>query len=244
VIAGGEGYSSIFTSTNSGATWRSNSAPFQDWSVTCSADGTKLLAAARVGQMYRSTNSGMAWELQSAPSVPWTSIACSEDATVFVAGTYYGTIYTSKDSGRTWSTNGAPGGYEWISVSSSADGTRLAAVAYGGPIYTSTNSGVTWQSNSAPSKSWISVASSADGHKLVAAAAAVDSAGGIYASTSIPAPLVSITSGGGNLLLSWIVPSRDFILQQNPDLTTTSWTDVTATPTLNYANLQYQLILP
>jgi hypothetical protein len=33
-------------------------------------------------------------------------------------------------------------------------------------------------------------------------------------------------------------------LQQNPDLITTNWTDVTNTPVLNLTNLQNQVFLP
>jgi hypothetical protein len=40
------------------------------------------------------------------------------------------------------------------------------------------------------------------------------------------------------------VPSADFVLQQNSDLTTTNWTDVVIPPALNLTNLQYQLTVP
>ena len=39
------------------------------------------------------------------------------------------------------------------------------------------------------------------------------------------------------------ITSMDFVLQQNPDLTTTNWTEVTNTPTLNFTNLQNQVTL-
>jgi len=41
----------------------------------------------------------------------------------------------------------------------------------------------------------------------------------------------------------WIVPSTNFVLQQNLDLTTTNWTDVTNPPALNLTNLQNEVIL-
>jgi hypothetical protein len=87
---------------------------------------------------------------------------------------------------------------------------------------------------------WQSVASSADGNRLVA----VTSGGGIYVRESTPTPILSIGRFGGNLLLSWLVPSMNFALQQNPDLNPTNWTDVTITPTLNMTNLEYQVTMP
>jgi len=113
------------------------------------------------------------------------------------------------------------------------------AASSGGPIYTSTNAGASWTPNGTPSLNWCSVASSADGSKLVAVA----NGGGIWTSQSTPVPLLSITPSGTNLVLSWIVPSMDFLLQQNSDLTTTNWMEVTNTPTLNLTNLQNQVTL-
>jgi len=83
------------------------------------------------------------------------------------------------------------------------------------------------------------VASSADGGKL----AAVANGGGIYVSQSTPTPLLNVVRSGTNLVLSWIVPSKSFVLQHNSDLTTTNWMDVTNTPTLNLTNLQNEVVL-
>jgi len=65
--------------------------------------------------------------------------------------------------------------------------------------------------------------------------------GGIYTRQFTPEPVLNITSASNNLVLSWIVPSMDFVLQQNSDLTTTNWADLTNKPTLNLTNLQYQV---
>ena len=43
-------------------------------------------------------------------------------------------------------------------------------------------------------------------------------------------------------VISWLIPSQDFTLQQSPDLL--SWTDVTNPPVLNLTNLQNQVTLP
>jgi len=127
----------------------------------------------------------------------------------------------------------------WIGVACSSDGTKLVAVAYDNGIYTSTNSGATWVSNSVPNEQWFSVASSADGTKLVAVGN-----GGIFTSQSTFLPFLNITQLSCNIVLSWTVPSTDFVLQQNSGLTSANWTDVTNTPILNPTNLQDEVTIP
>ena len=191
----------IFTSTNSGNTWYTNSLrppPIYGSALTSSADGTKLIAC--------NGNSGL--------------------------------IYISTNSGTTWNTNGLPR-QNSPSVASSADGSKLV-VAVGIHIYTSTNSGNTWTSNNVPAESWTSVDSSADGSKLVAVA---DGYGGIWTSQTMPTPQLNIAPTNGNFTLSWTLPSTNFVLQQNLDLTTTNWVTLTNTTTLNLTNLQNEVVL-
>jgi hypothetical protein len=113
----------------------------------------------------------------------------------------------------------------------------LVVVAQNGLIYTSVDSGANRVSNNAPSLYWKSVASSADGSKLMAVA--YD--GGIWTSQSTPAPQMNIMPTNGNLALSWIVPSTNFVIQQSPDLS--SWTDMTNPPVLDLTSLQNEVIL-
>ena len=177
----------------------------------------------------------------------WNAVASSADGNRLVAAVYSGAIYVSADSGASWMPTTAPTG-NWMAVASSADGSKLIALqggglfipgpGYGGPVYTSTDSGATWTSNNVPDA--FAVASSADGNKLVA----VLSGGGIWTSQSTPTPVLNISQSGTNLLLSWLVPSMDFVLQQNPDFTTANWTSVPTTPTLNFSNLQYEVTVP
>ena len=135
--------------------------------------------------------------------------------------------------GQSWTLTSAPTNW-WYSVASSADGTKLVAV--GNPsIYTSTNSGATWMLANAPANSYSSVASS-DGTKCVA----VVLNGGIYTSAPDQA-LSTLTSSDGRMVVAWSASAPGFRLQQNSDLTTTDWTDVTSAPTVT--NLQNQLIL-
>jgi len=98
--------------------------------------------------------------------------------------------------------------------------------------------GITWVSNSVPVKYWISVASSADGDKQFAA----NYGGGIWISQTVPKSKLTINFSATDVMLSWTIPSTDFVLQQSPDLT--SWSSVTDTPALNLGNLQNQVRLP
>ncbi|HUA67712.1 MAG TPA: hypothetical protein VMA13_04120 [Candidatus Saccharimonadales bacterium] len=238
----------FFISTNAGATWTSKSIPFGAIAaLASSADAKKLVAVGGADSLiFTSTNSGDTWVSNNVPSEPWSSVATSADGKT-LAAVWQGCIYTSTNYGGAWSPANVPF-FHWNSVVSSADGTKLVAVGYnrftGGsdePIYVSTNSGATWTSNaSLGGLSFAYLASSADGNKLVAA----DQGGAIYTSFTIPEPQLNLVPTNGNLALSWIVPSTNFVLQQNPDLTTENWTDVTNEPVLNLTNLQDEVKLP
>ena len=68
--------------------------------------------------------------------------------------------------------------------------------------------------------------------------------GGIWISQTTPAPQVNLMPTNGNLALSWIIPSTNFVLQQNLDLTTSNWVNVTSPPSLNLTNLEEEITLP
>jgi hypothetical protein len=245
----------IYTSTNSGSTWTKTSAPQGKWtSIASSADGSKLVAASRVfpptysGWIYTSTNSGVTWTRSAgAFSANWYSVASSADGARLVAVNFGGGVYTAANLGNNWTSNSLPLNSSWYAAASSADGTKLVVVAQKGLIYTSTNSGANWNPNNLPAgtpyQQWQSVASSADGNKL-AAVAANTASGAIWTSQSTPAPLLNIAPSSNNLAFSWVVPSTNFVLQQNSDLTTTNWTDLINAPVLNLTNLQNQVSLP
>ncbi|HKW27919.1 MAG TPA: hypothetical protein VJT54_01175 [Verrucomicrobiae bacterium] len=244
----------IYTSTNSGLTWQLNNVPAIPWSsAASSANGTKLVAIVgdpgtvyyptNPGIIYTSTNSGATWVFHSVPNMFWNSIASSADGQKLVAGNNNGisfSIYTSSDSGINWTSNNVPAGAYPI-VASSADGsTLMEAIPTTGNIYISRDSGISWTSAAAPDRYWGAIACSADGSRLTA----VVRGGGIWTSQTTPEPSLNITPTNGNLILSWIIPSTDFVLQQNPDLTTTNWTDETNPPVLNLTNLQEEVTLP
>jgi len=166
----------IYTSANSGVNWSPQTGGIpasgvQPWSsVASSADGTKLVAAARGVAIYYSSNSGGTWSAGSGTSAYlWTSVASSAAGTKLVAVEGNGSIFTSVNSGSTWllSTNFGP--VQLTSTASSSDGTRLVATGNGSQIYISTDSGATWvANNSAVSGNLTAVASSADGSQLAA----------------------------------------------------------------------------
>jgi hypothetical protein len=239
----------VYTSTNSGATWKTG--PTAAWSsVTCAADGNKFVAAAHGGGIYTSTNAGATWTQTSAGNANWNCVASSADGTRLAAASEgMPVVYRSTNSGATWNAcpvlQVIPVGYfcYWSSVCLSADGARLAVAAksvslmglqFPGKIYTSTNSGTSWTAG--PAAAWSSVAGSADGSRWVAA---VDG-GGIYlCQRTTEVQCLSLTCLTDTLVLSWLVPSTNFQVQQNLDLNTTNWTDVT-----NLTSLEGQVTLP
>jgi hypothetical protein len=251
---------SIYFSTNSGVNWTSNSVSgvYFAISVASSANGAKLAALAFFGgipgtTLYTSTNVGIDWMSNSIPSRNLIAVASSADGNKLVAvvgatpttttgSVVSGPIFTSTNSGTTWITNNVPPS-PWTSVASSADGSKLVATSETLPIYTSANSGASWMSNNVPNNVWwTSVASSADGAKLVASVGFFGATNsGIYTLYSSPSPPLNITTPTGNVGLSWIVPSTNFVLQQSSDLI--AWVDLTNTPTLNLTNLNNELVL-
>ncbi|MBI3850930.1 MAG: hypothetical protein HY298_11740 [Verrucomicrobia bacterium] len=247
LIAASQGQ--ILMSPDLGGTWLPSGVPFGGWlSVASSAEGTTL-AVAGAGPfadipIYVSTNSGATWTNTDTYATRWSSIASSADGRRMAAasvrslyGNSPGLISTSTNSGVTWNVTSAPG-TAWSFVASSADGSHLVAVG-GGVIFTSVDAGGNWSSNNAPVTNWSSVASSADGSKLIA----LINGGGIWISQSTPTPELHITPSGSDLVLSWIVPATAFVLQENADITTTDWTDVTNTPTLNLASLRNEMVI-
>jgi hypothetical protein len=55
---------------------------------------------------------------------------------------------------------------------------------------------------------------------------------------------LNLTPSDSSFVISWIVPSMPFVLQENLDLTTTNWTDVITTPILNLTNLHHEVSVP
>jgi hypothetical protein len=68
------------------------------------------------------------------------------------------------------------------------------------------------------------------------AVASIDSTG-IFTLQTLPHPMLSIKSVGEDILISWIVPSMTFVLQENSDLNSNDWIDVDLEPVMtNFEN--------
>ena len=239
----------IYTSADYGNTWGTNNIPAAQWQqVASSANGNVLFTyeigysdSQVKGSIYISTNSGLTWAPTGMPQQEWNSFACSADGTRIVAGPIEdlsfnaAPLYLSADSGNTWTTNGTPIDF-WHAVASSADGSKLVAVSTYS-IYSSKDGGLTWIKNTAPQIYWDAVGLSADGSRQ----AATVLNGGLYTVQSTPAPRLHLNPSPGQMTVSWVVPSTNFVLQQSPDLS--SWSNVTNTRSLDLNSLQYQINL-
>ncbi len=240
--------------------------------VSCSADATKVIVAAANGPIYYSTNSGNSCYTSSVPAAPWRSLASSVDGGRMVAAASPGLIYFSQDFGATWTTANLPA-QSWNSVCTSSDGKTVGAIgntlyistnagvtwstnAMGGrsiacsadgstwilagqQIYTSTNGGTTWQANLA-SAQWNAGVVSADGAEMIA----FGSAQGTWRGLETTSPQLYIKTADTNFVVSWLIPSTNFVLQQSADLGTANWTTVSNSPTLNFTDLQFETPVP
>lgn len=243
----------IYQSIDSGASWTAAPGLVSGSPMALSADGRVVVIAVNFGSIYTFTNLGSSWQMLGiGPNTNWVSVACSANGKNLVASTeplrltfYPGEIFTSSDYGSTWQRTGAPSA-GWRAVASSADGTQLAAISTRvgypettGAIFISTNSGATWTNTPGTVLNWQAIASSADGTLKWAT-----SSTGIYYWQATPAPVLNITASVDTSTISWIVPSGNFGLQQNPDLTPGNWTDVGTPPVLDYNTLEYNVTLP
>jgi photosystem II stability/assembly factor-like uncharacterized protein len=203
----------IYTSTNGGVTWTTQSAlgtnTWETRGLASSGDGTRLAIVATLSLL------GDIWTAKAGQAVPlstnfrWThpstgmhiglSITSSSDGTKLAAGDGSGDIWTSTNGGYSWKDRTSSGSHQYKSITSSSDGMKLAASdnygsGSGGDIYTSTDGGATWTDrSSAGARNWNSITSSSDGTKL----AAVDgNPGDIWTSTDSGATWTDRSSAG------------------------------------------------
>lgn len=234
----------IYTSTDSGVSWVTNNVPQHNWhSIASSADGCKLVAVVGyndTGPIYVSTNSGLNWSPTESPTNSWYSVASSADGERLIAAAYLGGVYTSVDGGTSWFSNSLPSA-EWVTVASSADGSALVAATDRGMLYASTNAGTVWVPTNS-SYPFFCAAASADGKKLFTTGT-TGTQNELYVLQSTPSPQLNLTTAGNNLAFSWLVPSENFLLQQNLDLSSTNWLTLTNTPVLNLTNLEENVVL-
>ena len=241
LVATGDG--PLLSSGNYGLTWTNYSLPGYAICIAMSADGARLAAEAQgpYSPVFVSTNSGFTWAATDAVNDYPGGVAISADGTKMLAASYSfdigGPVYVSTNGGASWVAAPVPNRY-WDSVCCSSDGTIQAAV--GGDLYLSVDSGQTWKPTTFHTTAVTRLASSADGCRLVAATYSE----GISIREVTPHPVLKITLVGAKVLLSWIVPSQPFVLQQSPGLAATNWVEVATPPVLNYANLHHEVTLP
>ena len=231
---------SVNISTNSGAAFskKTVSNSITEGVACASADGTILMTAAPFG-VDISTNSGASWVSESGGN----SMGETRGAAVSALGNM---ILAKADDGVYISTNGAQSFSNVFkgvplstapSIAISADGKDAFITIGTSNLYYSTDFGAIWASNSTPS-AFSFITSSADGNLLAAIGG-----GNIYTLFSPPAPALSLVPVGSNLVISWLVPSTNFVLQQNSGLTSQNWQTLTNAPTLNLTNLNNELVL-
>ena len=169
-----------YTSTNSGATWNTNSLQSYN-SVASSADGNYLAAAGDV--IFTSTNAGITWARSSngLPALVWYGIDSSADGSRLIAVSI-SSVFTSTNFGASWTSN-TVSSYGFKVCASSADGTTLIAGGVSGPMNISTNSGMTW-TQKLYSGGWCSFATSSDGSKLAGISLGPPNGSGIFLSTN------------------------------------------------------------
>ena len=114
----------------------------------------------------------------------------------------------------------------------------------GGPILISTDSGLNWSVTDTPITNWHGIASSTDGNRFVAVAGGTITGGQIYTAQTVQQPVLSIEGSGTSLVLSWVIPSRDFVLQQSSDLALASWSDVPIVPVSSWSTLRNEVRIP
>ncbi len=235
----------LYASTNSGIGWYFVNSRYGN-TLACSADGTKLVAGLNNGGIYSSTNSGVTWETNNLPNTNWFRVTSTADGNKLLAEASY-EDFVSTNSGSAWTqiTNDS----NLFVVGWTEDGTKLVAFSFtNGVVYTSVDLGATWTAtgnatNSNLLNGFSFAALSADGSKLFVSAA-LGSPNYVYTWQSTPSPQLNLTASSNSLAFSWLIPSTNFVLQQNLDLTTTNWVALTNQPTLNLTNLNDEVVLP
>lgn len=219
----------IYASADFGATWHQSGAPNIPWNaVACSADGTKLVAvASNTNKIYTSVNLGTNWTTHAVPSNNWWSVSSSADGSKLAAITSNAGLFTSGDSGATWVSNSVPN-KTWYSIASSADGSQIVSVGISA-FYTTTNSGQNWTSNNPPATLLRTVACSTNGLRGIMAGVN----GGTtpllftFAPDAVTPPPLSLLSSNAQFAVAWPSSVTGFQLQQNTNLTTSAWLNVT-----------------
>ncbi len=120
-----------------------------------------------------------------------------------------GPIYSSTNSGMTWTVIDTPGEYQFpLTIGPKGGGMLAKATILPSPDnQTTTNSSLS---------TWYAVGSGPNGSMLV-----------LTGDVSQPAPALTIAHSGGGVIVSWPAAFTGYVLQENSDLSSTNWVDVT-----------------
>lgn len=217
------------------------------------------------GPLYLSTNSGTSWrELDVSDS--WSCVAVSASGqTLVAAGDDWangndGLVWTSRDHGETWGA-AALSPNVWGQVAISTDGSILAARTSAGLTFVSRDFGVTWAPVNSPAVDYNpptgiygSPASipnstlSGNNPNLYTVISGqiwrLDLTAPTVLFTPASEPALSIGQRGTKEVLSWLVPSQPFALQETISLIAPIWLDVTNQPSFNLSNLNNEVVVP
>lgn len=132
--------------------------------IASSADGLRLAAVSRTGDIVTSTDGGATWTQRRSGTERWRDVASSADGQRLIVARDGGTLEISTDGGATWTPSATS--RQWIYVASSADGQVLAAIGdFISNLYMSRDGGNSW---SLAMADVVSVAVSADGTHVLA----------------------------------------------------------------------------
>jgi len=165
-----QGYN-IWTSSDSGATWKSTGplASYNDIACGSNQDESPpaLFLAVINGPILKGTNTNgtWSWEGISDPRY-WVSVACSTDGSKVLAADFYGDVWKGVYSSGSWTWSNMTNGLavSWSSLSCNSDCSIVYAASSGNGVYKSTNnSGFTRLSPNSAGNVWCRVTTDSTG---------------------------------------------------------------------------------
>jgi hypothetical protein len=143
-------------------------------------------------------------------SEKWITVFLSDDKRRIVFARDDGPIFFSGNAGVTWQVIDRPGQYDFSLCTSLKGSSLVAVISINHELATSN------QTDDKMTKGWYSVVSAADGNQIALTGGGLQSA-----------PALSIVFSNNKAILSWPTGLGIFILQQNADIGTTNWLDIT-----------------